>query len=185
MTVLHISCDVSVTDAEAVLLQDMLGCQSGELEKEVGRYSVAAIREYLDMFLGASLTTLTDVRERRLVNLILTAFSGHTPDADLVAKLFNITPTAARGLLRSVAAKHRLRLKPALHETLVGVLDKCRRPGKAGPYSLVETNQVLIELLNDRLAASPKPMVKIKPQGDGMTTYEVTSDSYDHLRTVV
>jgi hypothetical protein len=183
MPVLKITSEVEISAAEQVMLCDVLRCTAGQLEGQVQRYSPAAIREYLDMFTGVgAITTATDVRERRLVGLMLTAFLGALPDADQIARLFNLTPTAARALLRSVAAKHRLRVKDQVNLALKKVLADCQPGGANAPYSVVVLNPVLIGLLNDLLATSPEPKTKIKPSDDSFTKYTIEPGSYDFLR---
>ncbi len=186
MPTLRIEMDVEVTEAEVPLLVDALGCKnSDDLKDEVQRYSAAAVREYLDMFLGTPISTATDVRERRLVGLLLTTFVGQPPGPDRVARLFNLTSTGAKNLLRSVAAKHRLRLRGELRSALLKVLNDCKQSGPGGPYSVVVVNPILVELLNDRLATSPEPKTAIKLLGDSLTKFTVDKGSYDYLRSII
>jgi hypothetical protein len=182
MPVLKITSEVEISDAEQALLCEVLRCAPDQLERQVGRYSVAAIREYLDMFTGAaSITTASDLRERRLVGLMTTAFADGPPDADQISRLFNVTPTAARSLLRSVAAKYRLRLKSQMEKALAKVLADCRPDAPNGAYSVVVINPILVELLNARLATSPQPKTPIRRSGDSLTRYTVDRGSYEFL----
>jgi hypothetical protein len=184
MPVHHIAVDVELTPDEERALRDVLRCSAQQLDAQIARFGVAAIREYLDMFMGtAPLTSGAEIRERRLLGLMLTAYSQDPPDPDDIARLFNVTPTAARSLLRSVAAKHRFRLKEQTAAALKAVLDACHHEA-AGGYTVVETNRVLVELLNGYLEASPEPKTAIRRSGDSLTKYTVDEGSYDYLRAI-
>ena len=183
MPTLTITAAVQISDAEEAQLLDVLGCPVGQLQAEVQKYAGAAIREYIDMFVGAgAITTATDLRERRLVGLMTSVFNTAPPGADLVARLFNMTPSGARSLMRAVAGKHRLRVKETLDRALKATLDACQRPDAAKPYSAVILNPILVELLNARLAASDQPRTPVRLAGDSLTKYTIDSGSFDYLR---
>lgn len=178
-----ITIPIDVSDAEQELLCDTLRCEPDKLEAKIQQFAPAAVREYLDMFSGVgTITTVTEVRERRLVAMMLTAFAGTSPDADQIARLFSITPSAARTLLRSVAAKHRLKIRKQLDYALGKILNDATQLKKGDPYAVVIVNPVLVELLNARLAASPAPRTAVRPDGDGLTTYAIDEGSFNYLR---
>src|SRR5688572_26373842 len=109
MPIHTITTDIDLSPHEERLLCEILDCNAQTLDAEIARFGVAAIREYLDMFMGtAPITTATDLRERRLVGLMLTAFQTAPPGADRIARLFNMTPSAAKALLKSVNGKYRV-----------------------------------------------------------------------------
>jgi hypothetical protein len=179
-----LTAQIELSAADAALLCDVLGCNANQLEATLSRYAPAAIQEFIDMFLGVgAITTATEVRERRLVRLIRAVFQA-TPEADEVSRLFNITPSAARSLLRSVAAKHRLELRDQLGAALKAVLDNCQQAGANQPHTVTITNKVLVELLNARLAASNRPRTPVSPSGDSLNGYKIDPGSFTYLRTL-
>jgi hypothetical protein len=186
MPQLNITTTIDISDADHALLQSILQCSDEQLPGRLNAFASAAFTEYVEMFLGhAPLAAITEVRERRLVAMILNAYPGGPPNADEVARLFNVTVPAARTLLRSALAKHRIAIRDRLHEALKAVLDGASEPDEDGdPYEVVVLNPVLIELLNDRLAVSPEPKTAIKRSADSMTKYIMEVGSFDYLRGI-
>lgn len=106
MAKLKFSTEIEIPDALLPLLGDAFRCKSADVEREIARFAPAAVLEFLDMVAGvATLASAADIRERRLVRLMLTAYPTEPLLADEVARLFNITSSAARSLIRSTAAK--------------------------------------------------------------------------------
>ncbi|KQN01209.1 hypothetical protein [Sphingomonas sp. Leaf25] len=182
MAKLKFSSEVEIPDALLPLLCDALRCKPADLEKEIARFAPAAILEFLDMVAGvATLASAADVRERRLVRLMLTAYPTEPPVADEVARLFNITPSAARSLMRATAAKHRLALREKIEPALKQVIVDCKGDGKE-PYTVVILNPILVELLNARLETSTDPKTPVRRTGDSLTQYTIDVGSYKYLK---
>lgn len=182
MAKLKFSTEVEIPDTLLSLLGDAFRCKPADVEKEIARFAPAAILEFLDMVAGvATLTSAADVRERRLVRLMLTAYPTTPPGADEVARLFNITPGAARSLMRATAAKHRLALRDKIEPALKKILADCKGDGKE-PYIVVILNPILVELLNARLEASTDPKTPVRRTGDGLTQYTIDVGSFDYLK---
>lgn len=181
MTKIKITTEVEVPDTLLALLSDAFRCKPADLEKEIGRFAPAAILEFVDMVAGvATLTSAADIRERRLVRLMLTAYPTTPPAADEVGRLFNITPSAARSLMRATAAKHRLALRERIEPALRAILTSCKGDGSE-PYTVVILNPILVELLNARLETSPDPKTPVRRTGDSLTQYTIDIGSYDYL----
>jgi hypothetical protein len=181
MAKVNISTELDIPDAVLALLSDALRCKPTDVEKEIARFAPAAILEFIDMATGATtLASATDIRERRLVRLMLTAYPTSPPGADEVGRLFNITPSAARSLMRATAAKHRLALRERIEPALKAILANCQGDG-SGPYTAVILNQILVELLNARLEASPDPKTPVRRTGDSLTQYTIDVGSYEYL----
>lgn len=182
MPKLNIAVDVEISDTAGALLCDALRCKPADVEKELGRFAPAAILEFIDMATGAaSLASAGDVRERRLVRLMLTAYPADPPGADEVARLFNITPSAARSLMRAVTAKHRLQLRERIEPALKAILTGCKGDGSE-PYTAVILNPILVELLNARLGTAVDPKTPVRRTGDSLTQYTIDVGSYVFLK---
>jgi hypothetical protein len=185
LAVRTITTQIELSSQEEALLCDVFDCDAQHLDAQIARFGVAAIREYLEMFMGtAPITTATDLRERRLVGLMLTAFQAASPGAEQIARLFNITPSAARSLLKSVNGKYRIKLKTQTDAALKAILDACQRQGNAGPYSVVITNPVLLGLMNDLLEVAADPKTPIRRTGDSLTRYTVDEGTFSYLRAI-
>ncbi|GLQ82776.1 hypothetical protein GCM10007881_62990 [Mesorhizobium huakuii] len=161
---------------------DALRCKAADIGKELARFAPAAVGEFIDMATGAAtLASATDIRERRLVRLMLTAYPSAPPSADEVARLFNLTSSAARSLMRATAAKHRLQLRDRIEPALKAILASCKGDGK-GPYAAVINNPILVELLNARLETSTDPKTPVRRTGDSLTQYTIDVGSYNFLK---
>jgi len=181
MAKVKIESELEIPDAVLTLLSDALRCKPEGLEAEIARFAPAAILEFIDMATGAAtLASASDIRERRLVRLMLTAYPTNPPGADEVGRLFNITPSAARSLMRATAAKHRLALRDRIEPALKAILTNCTGDGKE-PYTAVILNPILVELLNARLETSTDPKTPVRRTGDSLTQYTIDVGSYEFL----
>jgi hypothetical protein len=183
MPTFSLTFDVEISEQEQDYLCDALGCIPANLKAELDRYGPAAVREYIDMFTGAvSLATATDIRERRLLGMMLTRFQQSSPAPDTIARLFNITPSAARALLRSAAGKHRLRLAPQLNAAIKAVLDAAMKVGNTH-YTAIIHNSLVLELLNAELAAASDSRTAIRANGTSANSFLIDVGSFDYLRS--
>jgi hypothetical protein len=177
---LQISIDLN--DAEkSTLHQVFLVADDGALQQAMQNYANAAIREYADMFVGAaSLTSGTSFKEHRLLLIIEHAFGNRLPSEADVARLFQITPQAAKGLLQSTAAKYRQRMKDAHTETLRDIVGAATIDDE-GPHTLTTPKANAISLLNDLLATAPDSFPAIKKKYGQLAQYELARSSYVEL----
>jgi len=181
MSKLTVSAEIDIPDTVLALLCDALRCTSADIEKELSRFAPAAIGEFIDMVTSvATMASATDIRERRLVHLMLTAYPTSPPGADEVARLFNITPSAARSLMRATAAKHRLQLRDRIEPALKAILQTCHGDGSE-PYTAIILNPILVELLNARLETATDPKTPVRRTGDSLTKYTIDVGSYEFL----
>jgi len=179
---LNIALDVS--DDEATALADALGCAPGDLEGHLARYASAAVREYADMFAGQAMISVADLRERRLVAILLALPAAEFPTDDRIARLFNMTSSQGRTLLRNTLSRHRVRLKDATRAAARNFVLACRPIEGEGDREARCQNAVIIDMLNAQLAAAAvlrKPILKKEKSFD---TYVVTNGAYNELRAL-
>lgn len=182
MATIELTHEIELDDEQQEALADVLGCEVAELGARLKLCASAALKEYVGMMTGElPLTTVTDVRERRLLGLITIAFEGRIPSVDSVAKLFNLPPSGARSLLRNVASKHRRKLAAALTTETGAFLDACVQDD-AGEWRGACLNPVLIEYLNDSLANANQSKERIRRDTGVLAGYVVPPGSYDWLR---
>jgi hypothetical protein len=173
---------VQLTPEEEVQLSGIFGANS--LDEALTQIGKAALREYVDMFVGQNVLRSPDAREQRLLLLILEARGGQVPDQATVERWFNLSPTGARSLIRSVLSRYRLKLENALLQAAKGVLKVCAPKEKDEAFRRVSvSNPVLVEYLNSMLAQLDGRLKRIVLEPGTGTIYHVPEDSYAKLNT--
>lgn len=157
--------EVASTDLDA--LAEALGCQAteAEMQRALAGIGNAALHEYADMMTGEqTMTSITELRERRLVALIRFAIKS-VPDTHWVARMFNVPATTAKSTLRGVTARHRRRIDAEVKQEVADFLAACAQDDKTQKWSVAWTNPVLIEVLNARQKrpSSPKRKSSLTP----------------------
>ena len=182
MPKLNLTFAVEISPDEEELLCNVLGVEAAQLEATVISYGPAALREYIDMFTGTGLiTTAAEVRERRLVGLMVHHFQNDAPDPEQIARLFNTTPGSARSLLRAVASKYRLKVGTYFDAAIKATLKAAAQEAADKPYIVVIRNRLIVEHLNRELESAPVSKTPIKRQGDSINLFAIDEGSYDYL----
>ncbi|MES0175386.1 hypothetical protein [Mesorhizobium sp. M0006] len=172
---MDVNTSVRVTPEEQTQLTEILG--PAPLADALASLGKAALREYIEMLLGQSSLRSPDMREQRLLLLILEANNGAIPDEAKVAQMFNLTGTGARSLIRSVLSRYRLRLAAPIRRAAVQVLQDCGAEND-GFRRVSIGNPVIVEYLNDLLAELNGELKRIAPEARTGTYYRVPEDSY-------
>lgn len=124
-----------------------LNCDKSKLQEELTVYAKAALSEYIEMFSGiGSVRTIGDVREQRLLQIILADDSRDLPTEPIVSRLFHITRTQARSLLRSVFEKRDFETADRLSKACVEALQKVDK--SIDPITLTIKNPRVYEALD-------------------------------------
>jgi hypothetical protein len=177
---------ITLSDGNHEELITALGCSEDQLAGELRPFVTAALSEYIEMFTGAaSMTTATDLKERRLVAIIRHAFAGRMPSAVEVSKLFNITQSQAATLLKNVVAKHRLKLESSVQKALKAAFEAAERDPKHKAdlrYYLVANDATIVRILNEILAQADSPKTSVRPIGDSLNRYAIDPGSYKYLK---
>lgn len=174
---MQIDTSVRVTEDEIDQLKLVLGADVEAQLRDLGK---AALREYIDVFLGLSTFKAAEAREQRLLLMILEAWNGRVPGDAEVGRLFNMTPTAARSLIRTVAARHRLRLAAALTVAASAAVRGAVEEVDGARRMLAEP--VIVEHLNAILAGMDGRLKRIRLEPETGGQYLVPIDSYNALR---
>ncbi|HET7231838.1 MAG TPA: hypothetical protein VFJ16_17635 [Longimicrobium sp.] len=179
---MHIDFDLELSADERMRLASTLGCEPDELEERLSAYGRAAMREYVNGFLGNwTATRAADLQEFRLLALILDVFGGGIPDEDIVVRHFSITPSQARSLIRSVLSKHQFELSGPLTAALAQVIANCAQQEENGVYEVVINNTTVVEELNRRLAAINGRLPQIAKKRGTVSVYYASPASYEAL----
>ena len=162
-------------------LASAFGCTEAELDSWLLKVDKAATKEYTDMMLGiANFSRGTDMREYRLLLLIENAFVA-IPSDEAVCRLFQISSSGARSLLRAVISKYRYRLDFVLQSGLKDVLSNASLEVKGAPRYLTIESAYLVEEINRKLSAARKQLPGLRPHPSALSMYEMEAVAYEYL----
>lgn len=160
-------------DKEERLIRS-LDCPKSKLQDELAVYAKAALSEYVEMFCGiSSIRTIGDVREQRLLQIILADDGRALPTEPIVSRLFHITYVQARTLLRSVFEKRDFEIRDRLRKACIEVLQNPNTSTK--PTTLTIRNPRVAEALDRVLSDEGK--VPLLQRKDGASQYGVDNNS--------
>jgi hypothetical protein len=179
---MQISFELELRDDERSRIASILDCSIEELEQGLADYGAAALREYINMFLGSwTASRISDFHEYRLLALIQEVFEGDIPDEDVVVRHFSMTPSQARGLIRSVLSKHQYELSEPLRAALSAAVSNCDQQGENDTYEVVINNTTVVEELNRLLGSIDGRLPGIRKKRGSVSVYQVNVSSYEEL----
>lgn len=184
MTKIKVSIELEVDDDRAGILNNIFAADAEKLGDELKPFLTAACHEYLDMFTGAApITTATDVRERRLVAIILHGLKA-VPQATLVAKLFKLPDTSASNLLRTVSAKHQDRIGAIYDAGLLALVDAATVDADKDDdkFYVVIRDAGQVRSLRTLLQDSPVPQTPLRLQEETANRYHMDKTTRDFLK---
>lgn len=173
--------NVDLTTEEEAALVRVFGGNAAGLQARLAPFASAALREYIDMFLGQAVTTASDVRERRLVAMMLALPPARFPKDDDIARWFNLTPASARSLLRTTLARHRHKLRAVMDAAARSFIGAAGAPAQNGDREARFPNSVVIDMLNEQLAAATAVRKPIRRKADTFDTYVIPNGSMIEL----
>ena len=175
--------ELELTDQEEADLCRVLGGGTDDIPSTLACFVSAGMREYVDMLNGQAMISLTDLKERRLLAILLASPANKFPTDDQIARWFGLIPRTARTFLRSTLARNRNKLHPVMVAAAKEVLDSATPPkGKKRDFEARFPNAVVVHMLNDELAAAEKVRSPITRKPNTFDTYLVSIGSMDELK---
>jgi hypothetical protein len=173
--------DISESDQKALIAA--LGVSEKLLSANLARHAKAALHEYIECYLGRrAYSRGGDILEHRLSLLVHHAFENSIPNDAYVSRLFHITLSASRTLIRNALSKYRYQLDAAANASGKALLEKVSWAGAgSNTYHAKVTAPNLIEVLNQRLLAEDPTLKPITRLPDSVGTYAINQYSYDKL----
>ncbi len=182
----EIQVTLSLEDSEQAALAVAIGCTDiADLPDLLAIYGAAALREYADMLAGQPMGNATEMRERRLVSILLALPADRFPSDTMIARMFNITPGMARGLMRTTISRYRNRLTAVLDAAAKRFLIACGlNANDAGNREPRFSSAMIVEMLNERLvgAQTQHAFVPIVRKPGTFDTYVIANGSYIKLQ---
>ena len=174
-----------VTDSEQAQVAYALGIDPAQVPDALDRLAAAATEEYLDMVLGRRQPRrLEEIREQRLVLLVRHLFAGRLPTEEQVGRIFQLTPTQSRALLRGVMAKHRYELADAVRATIEDTVRRAYEDVEAGVWE-VTADAATIDTINAELAAVDGSLPQVTRRRGTVSQYEIRPSAYQALRDLL
>jgi hypothetical protein len=183
MPQINLSFALDFSDDEAAAIADTLGCEPTNLAQHLRFYAPAAMREYTQMLAGQPLVSVADLRERRLVEILLALPAAEFPTDERIARLFNLTIAQGRSLLRATLSRHRNRLKGVMEAAARRFLAACQGEPDAEREARFP-NAVVIEMLNAQLAAASSPRAPIRRKAGTFDTYLIANGAFKELQVL-
>jgi hypothetical protein len=180
---MQINAQLDLNEGNCVELAKILGCPREELETKIAPFASAATQEYVSMFLGQKVFSRgSDISEFRLLLLITKALGNHIPDEATVCRLFQITTTESRSLIRAVMSKYQYVLREAVYSTMQTIIDAAQQSEADGPWEVIINSQNMVDELNRLLASIDGSLQPIVKRRGSVSTYEISPESHQRLK---
>jgi hypothetical protein len=176
-----VQAEIQLNKSESKQLAGIIGVETDKLDEAFRPFANAAVKEYVQMFLGQKVFTRgSDTREFRLFLLIREAFGNQIPNEQKVCDLFQCSTTQARSLIRAVMSKYQYDLSEAIDDTLTATVEKISRDDE-DRLSVIINSENLVDALNVRLASIDGSLPQISRKKGTVSTYDVKESSYEKL----
>jgi hypothetical protein len=153
------------------------------IEDALEKVAAAALAEYRDHLSGTRPpTTISALREDRLMLLVEHLFGGDLPRDTEVEDLFQLTSGEARSLVRRVRARRRHDLEASIRRAARAALDAAEDNGATRSMS---ASRAVVEYLNGLLERRQTATALIKPDENANGFWIVTKSAYDALDVAV
>jgi hypothetical protein len=177
MNRINISFDIDLEDSEELLLRQILNLgEQDDLDIALEGYAKASLEEYIKMFYGQKVFTRgSDFKEYRLYLIIMNALSEKIPNEDFVSRLFQLTTTESRSLIRSVMSKFQYDLNTAIDNSVSETLQSVNQ--EENPYTF-SCDKNMVAHLNRVLTGLNGTLEPIKQKSNTTSIYEIKPSSY-------
>lgn len=172
---------ISLDAWEERAIANAVGCTNpDEFGELLAAYGAAALREFADMLAGQPMGNATEMRERRLVAILLALPPERFPSDGAIARMFSLTPGMARSLMRTTISRHRNRLEAVLDAAARRFLAVCGEPDEEGDREPRFASALVVEMLNERLVAEQQDHAyrPIRRKAGTFDTYVIANGSY-------
>lgn len=168
-----------LNESEKQRLMDTLNMEE---ELDMKGIIMASFIEYKDMLLGNGLPTRADeIKQHRLFHLIKQHFRGRIPNESEVSRMFQLTETESKSLIKNVRTRFRYQLESEINNTLKEVVENCSL--NIDKYETIIQSDNVLEELNRILTQVNPSLEPIKKVRDSSRKYTMSEDTYNALRS--
>jgi hypothetical protein len=179
---MDVTAQIKITADERQEMAAILGCSQVQLAENLSDYASAALAEYVSMMLGQKVFRRgSDILEYRLFLLITKAFGNKIPDEQSVCRIFQVTASESRSLIRSVMSKFQYQLKKAITTSMRKIVVSAETPGNGQPYVATIYNKNLVDSLNVLLAERDGSLQPVVKKRGSVSDYKISPASYNAL----
>ncbi len=185
---LRVNFDYQLNETEWAIIKASLGKEeNGNDPGILNDIAKAAFEEYLKLIVGQKVFTRgSDFKEYRLFLMTKYMFDGKVPSEDSVSKLFQLTHSESKSLIRSVMSKYQYEMadmiKVSLKETLESAVATHTDQGTLDVYKVdIKTHNILLEL-NKILGHLDGAAPTIVKERGTFSTYVIKPTSYEKLK---
>ena len=166
-------------------LKSVFGCTTdSELDARLAGVARAAMQEHMDMFLGrGAFTRGADFKEHRLALLVEHGFAGDIPSENQVARMFQITRSAAGTLLRSMLSKYQIHLQSSLTAAVRTALASVTKDDQETLQLMRCRAPAVIDRINDLVEGLGGDHPKVVPAPGLMSAYLIRTSTWEDLKT--
>ncbi len=182
MPELTIETKLNLNGVDIIELSKIIGCQESELENRLKQYSKTALTEFVTMFLGQKVFSRgSDILEYRLYLLVKNVCSGLIPDEQRVCRLFQMTSTNSRSLIRAVMSKYQYLLQDEINNTLKLLIESVKINNEKNELSVGIHNVNLVDEFNKRLIQINSSLPPVRKKQGSVSVYTFKPSSYNEL----
>lgn len=181
----QIKFNVDIENEKLELLKEVLG-EETQIENQLALISKAAFEEYFKLFIGEKVFTRgADIKEYRLFLLIKHALKGRIPSEETVSKLFQLTTSESKSLIRSVMSKYQFEMRGIIGITLKEVFLSAEQiqtdSGRVEKYHVDIKTENIVKEINRILGNIDGNLPSITKDRGTYSTYTIDSESYEKL----
>lgn len=177
-----------IDENELAIIKETLGNNDDiDVSEYLNKIAVASFEEYLKLFIGQKVFTRgSDMKEFRLLLIIKHVFGGKVPSEDTVSKLFQLTNSESKSLIRSVMSKYQYEMSDMIKNSLRETIDRAKPSttdeGTLEGYKMdIKTHNILQEL-NKILGYLDGGAPMITKERGTYSTYNIKPSSYNKLK---
>ncbi|MHA1279559.1 MAG: hypothetical protein ACTSQ8_20345 [Candidatus Helarchaeota archaeon] len=165
-------------------LIELLNIDKTEFESIIEKICYAAMKEYLEMFLGMGMPSRADeIRQHRLRHLIQYFFCNRLPSEAEVSAIFQLTQSRSRSLLQQTLTRFHFDLNDQIIKTLKNTIENFEYIDDTHEYRIIIQSDNVLERLNRIIAIKAPKLDPIKKVRNMARTYSISEDSYELLHS--
>lgn len=181
----QIGFNIVIEDERVKLLKEVLG-EETPIEDQLALISKAAFEEYLKLFIGEKVFTRgSDIKEYRLFLLIKHVLKGRIPTEETVSRIFQLTTSESKSLIRSVMSKYQFEMRGIIGTTLKEVFFSAEQvqtdSGRLEKYHVDIKTENIVKEMNRVLGNIDGKLPSIIKERGTYSTYTIALESYKEL----
>ena len=165
------------------IVKDSLGITDADLQASLNKIAKAAFTEYLKMFTESGVPSSTaEVKELRLFLLLGYYFGDDIPTENELARIFQLTNSQARTLLKKTMSRYRvflsIQLKSTIKDTLSGA--NHRKDGEIHIFTI--KSDYIRDAINEKIKEHNPAFDRLMSVHSTSGEYKCSEDTYGFLK---